>query len=104
MPPYNNPPNYNGGPQTPAPDSYMVWAILTTILCCLPFGIVAIVYASKVDGLWYSGNQVAALDAASKAKNWSIAAALVGGGAAIISGICYAIFGAAMIGAAAAGI
>ena len=28
----------------------MVWAILTTLFCCLPFGIVSIVYAAQVDG------------------------------------------------------
>ena len=104
MPSYNYPPGYNNGaPQTPPPNSYMVWAILTTILCCLPFGIVAIVYASKVDGLWWSGNHMGALDAANKAKNWSIAAAVTGGAAGLISAICYAIYGAAIVGAAAAG-
>ncbi len=52
------------------PNSYMVWAILATIFCCLPFGIVSIVYASKVDSLWYAGQYVAANDAASKARLW----------------------------------
>ena len=28
------------------PDNYLVVAILTTICCCMPFGIVSIVYAS----------------------------------------------------------
>ncbi len=31
------------------PDNFLVWAILSTVLCCLPLGIVAIVYANKVD-------------------------------------------------------
>ena len=57
------------------PDNNLVWAILTTILCCLPFGIVAIVYAAKVDGLWYAGMYDAARDAAKKAGIWSIVAA-----------------------------
>jgi hypothetical protein len=29
--------------------NHLVWAILTTIFCCLPFGIVAIVYAAQVN-------------------------------------------------------
>lgn len=69
-----------GNPNTPAPkpDNYLVWAILSTICCCLPFGIVAIVYASKVDS-YYATNQVQlAYDASSKAKNWIIAAAATG--------------------------
>ena len=28
----------------------LVWAILTTLFCCLPLGIVSIVHAAKVDG------------------------------------------------------
>lgn len=61
------------------PDSGLVWAILTTLFCCLPFGIVSIVYASKVDSMWYIGNYQAAFDYAKKAKNWAMWAAIVGG-------------------------
>lgn len=57
-------------PSTPKPSNFLVWAILSTIFCCLPFGIVSIVYASKVDGLWYAGKYVEAQDAASKARTW----------------------------------
>jgi hypothetical protein len=56
--------------------NYLVPAILTTIFCCQPFGIVAIVFAAQVDGLVAAGNYGAALDASNKAKNWSIAAAV----------------------------
>lgn len=52
------------------PNNYLVWAILGTIFCCLPFGIVSIVHASKVDGLWLAGNYFAATEAARKAKTW----------------------------------
>ncbi len=60
-------------PHTPPvnrPNSYLVWAILATILCCLPFGIVSIVYAAKVDRLWAEGDYQAAYNAASNAKLW----------------------------------
>lgn len=60
------------------PGNNLVWAILTTIFCCLPFGIVAIVYASKVDGLWAAGDYAGAYYSAGKAKNWSIIAAACG--------------------------
>lgn len=64
--------NGNGAyvPSIPKPSNFLVWAILSTIFCCLPFGIVSIVYASKVDGLWYAGKYVEAQDAASKARTW----------------------------------
>lgn len=52
------------------PSSFLVWAILCTICCCQPFGIVSIVYSSKVDSLWYSGRYTEALDAATSARTW----------------------------------
>ena len=85
---YGQPPY---GPQGPMPpSSNMVWAILTTLLCCLPFGIVAIVYASKVDGLWQGGFYDAAYQAANKAKTWSIVAAACGLVGSIIYGVLIA--------------
>lgn len=58
------------------PSSNLVWGILTTLFCCLPFGIVSIVYASKVESLWSIGQREAAYDASNKAKKWAIWAAL----------------------------
>lgn len=52
------------------PGNFLVWAILGTIFCCMPFGIASIVHASKVDGLWYAGDYAGAQDAASKARTW----------------------------------
>lgn len=71
---YGQPPQ----PQLPPPDNGMVWAILTTLFCCLPFGIIAIVKASNVNSLWMAGNYDAAYAAAKSSKNWSIAAACSG--------------------------
>ena len=34
------------------PSNYLVWAILTTILCCLPLGIASIVFSSQVNTKW----------------------------------------------------
>jgi len=60
------------------PESNMVWAILSTVFCFLPFGIVAIVKASQVDSRWYLGDQEGANEAASAAAMWSWIAAGVG--------------------------
>jgi len=54
----------------PKPDSHMVGAILTTLLCCLPAGIVSIVFAAKVDSLYRAGDYNGALHASSSAKIW----------------------------------
>ncbi len=63
------------------PDNNLVWAILCTVLCCLPLGIVSIIKASKVKELWAQGDAVGAQQAADDAKKWAIwgavAAALV---------------------------
>ncbi|MEU0534296.1 CD225/dispanin family protein [Amycolatopsis tolypomycina] len=76
-------PNYPGGQPGgyqpgPPPSNNLVWAILTTILCCLPFGIVSIVQAAKVNGLWAQGQTAAAQEAANSAKKWAIISAIVG--------------------------
>jgi len=65
------------GPTQPAPNNYLVWAILSTVLCCLPLGIVSIVKSAQVNGLWAQGRPDEARAAAS-AKKFAIIAAIVG--------------------------
>lgn len=67
------------------PPTYLAWSIIATLLCCLPFGIVAIVYASKVSGLWAQGRYDEAQRASNTAKNWVIASALTGVAWVIVS-------------------
>ncbi len=67
-----------GWPGQRAPDNYLVWAILTTVFCCLPLGIVSIVYSTKVSGLWSQGRYAEAQAAADNAKKWAIISAIVG--------------------------
>ncbi len=50
--------------------SYLAQAIIVTILCCLPFGIVAIVYAAQVSGKVAAGDYAGAVEASNKAKTW----------------------------------
>ena len=60
------------------PNSGLTIAILTTALCCLPFGIIAIMRASKVNRLWDAGYYKEADRYASSAKRWSIAGIIIG--------------------------
>ena len=60
------------------PDNYLGWAIACTALCFLPFGIVSIVYAARVNGLWSDGKYAEAQKASKRAKQWAIAGAIVG--------------------------
>ncbi len=74
------------------PPNYLVWAILTTILCCLPFGIVSIVYAAQVNSKWQMGDYEGAKLSSKNAKLWaliSFGVAIVG----IIISFLLAIFG-----------
>ena len=70
------PPDVYGAPQggypLQQPNTNLVWGILTTLLCCWPLGIVSIVYASKVSGLWFQGRYEEAQAASNKARNWAI--------------------------------
>ena len=58
------------------PDNYLVWAILSTICCCLVTGIISIVYSTKVDGLYAAGQYAEAQAAAKSAKNWALGGAI----------------------------
>ncbi|MCH1502159.1 CD225/dispanin family protein [bacterium] len=46
----------------------MASAILATLLCCLPLGIVAIVHASKVFAKYQTGDYHGFLESSDKAK------------------------------------
>lgn len=57
---------------------YLVWSILTTLFCCVPFGIVSIVYAVKANSAYDAGNFDEHTRCADKAKMWMIIGAVVG--------------------------
>ena len=62
--------------------NHLVWAILATIFCCVPTGIVAIVYAAQVNGRLDAGDYEGARRASDSAKTWAIVSMalwLVGG-------------------------
>jgi len=51
--------------------NYLWQSIVVTVLCCLPFGIPAIVYAAKVDSLRLSGDIPGAMLASANARMWA---------------------------------
>lgn len=61
---------------TPQVPNNLVWAILTTLFCCLPAGIVSIVYAAQVNGKLAAGDIAGAQDSAAKAKKWAMWSAI----------------------------
>ena len=66
------------GNQGSKPDNNMLWAILSTLFCCLPLGIVAIINAAKVDGLYRSGDYSGAQEAANSAKKYALYGLVIG--------------------------
>lgn len=50
--------------------NYLVFAILTTVFCCLPTGIAAIIYASQVNTKFQLGDVAGAQTASNNAKMW----------------------------------
>ena len=51
--------------------NYLVQAILVTIFCCLPTGVVSIVYAAQVNGKLQAGDLDGARQDSSKARTWA---------------------------------
>lgn len=70
---------------SPAVSNNLVWAILSTLFCCLPLGIVSIIHAAKVNSLLVAGDIAGARDASEKAKKWAMWSAL----AAVILAVLY---------------
>lgn len=84
--PYNQPqpqpqpqlqPTQENGTE-PCPPTNLVWAIISTVLCCLPAGIVAIVYALKVTNKYREGDIEGAKKASEIGAWWCIASIVLG--------------------------
>ena len=76
-----------GQPAGQPPPNYLVWAILTTVLCCLPLGVASIVFAAQVNGKWAAGDVAGAHESSAKAKKFAIWSAIAG----VVVGVIYAI-------------
>jgi hypothetical protein len=92
--PYGSPqygaPQYGqpyGQPAGSPPPNYLVWAILSTIFCCLPLGIASIVFAAQVNGKYAAGDVAGAQESSRKAKQFAIWSAVVG----VVVGALYAV-------------
>jgi hypothetical protein len=76
-------------PPPPKVPNYLIHSIVVTLCCCLPFGIVALVFSAQVNTKLAAGD-VAGAEASSKsAKNWVIVSVVAGivsaGGLAALS-------------------
>ncbi len=82
------------GVPVPSVPSYLAQAILVTLFCCQPFGIVSIVYAAQVNCKLGAGDYAGAVDVSKKARKWCWASFAVGLGWMVIWLLFAVIFGA----------
>ena len=61
----------------PVPN-YIVQSILVTLCCCLPFGIVALVYSAQVSSKLNAGDVAGAQASSRSARTWVIVALIAG--------------------------
>lgn len=69
--------------------NYLVWSILATLCCCVPGGIVAIVYSSQVNSKLAAGDHFGAQAASDNARLWcwiSFGVGLVVGLLSVVAG------------------
>jgi hypothetical protein len=68
-----------GGPMPPGSvKNYLIESILVTICCCVPFGIVGIVFASQVNSKLQQGDYQGAVQASENAKKWCMIGLILG--------------------------
>ena len=76
--------NFN---QNQPPKTWLLESILVTLFCCLPFGIVGIVNAAKVESRFYAGDIEGAKRASQEAGKWTKVSFWIG----IAVGVIYVI-------------
>jgi hypothetical protein len=70
------------------PKTWLVESILVSLFCCLPFGIVGIVNAARVESRFFAKDYEGAIRASQEAKKWTMVSFILG----IITLFIYFIF------------
>lgn len=63
------------GAQGTPPPSYLVWAILSAILC-VPLGVASVIFSTQVNTKWAVGDVAGAQSASRRARNFAIWSAI----------------------------
>ena len=82
-----------GQEQKPQIPTYLAWSILTTLICCPPTGIIALIYSSTVSSKILAGDYAGAAEASKKAKLWCWVTLVAG----IVVQLLTLIFGSALL-------
>ena len=71
--------NFNGMTQKPVNwVPYLILSIISTLCCCLPFGVVGIVFSAKINSAMMAGNLEEAQNNAKMARIWIIVSFAIG--------------------------
>lgn len=92
-PPANQAYSQPGPQKSLVPKTWLLESILVTIFCCLPFGIAGIVFASRVESRYYSGDVNGAMQASQEAGKWTKIGFWIGLAGAVIYLIMVLAFG-----------
>jgi predicted secreted protein len=92
-PPPPPPPGYGygggyGGPTGTPPPNHLVWAILSTLFCCLPLGIASIVFAAQVNSKFAAGDVRGAQESSEKARKFALWSTITG----VVLAVLYILF------------
>ncbi len=69
---YKTPPDPKQTSYQPMPKNWFVEALLVTIFCCIPFGVIGILEANKVEPLYRQGLYEDAMHHSKLAKKWTL--------------------------------
>lgn len=71
-------PQQETAPAEPCPPNYLVWTVLVTVMCCVPLGVISLIYSSQVKTKYNAGDIEGAKKASSKTELWLILAFVLG--------------------------
>lgn len=86
---------YGGVPQKV--DTWLWQSIVATLLCCLPVGVVGIVFAAQANSALSSGNYTEATAKARQAKTWTLVSVGLGLATIVVAIIVFAFLGTARV-------
>ncbi|HET9746301.1 MAG TPA: CD225/dispanin family protein [Chitinophagaceae bacterium] len=88
------------GPKGPFSENWLVEAILVTLLCCLPFGVVGIIFAAQVNTKQQAGDMEGAEKSRREAAKWTKIGFFVGIGVIVLYILFWLVLGVSFLGAA----